>query len=238
MDVPRLHVITDETVQARYGHLALARLALAGGADAVQFREKRPWTTRQLLDVARAIAHACQEADAVAVIDDRADVALSAGGAGLHLGRNDLDVPSARRILGNAVLIGGTANSYDEAMAVAETDVDYLGVGPVYGTRSKANPAPVMGLETLARIAGGDAEADRRHWGHHREAHTRDHAGGRSRCRGAVRRRSRGRSDQRHPRLLRGLECPSELACRHGSMPSPMWNTWVASGRGSTYSGN
>ncbi len=155
LHVPRLHVITDETVQGRYDHLALARLALAGGADAVQFREKRPWTTRQLLDVGRAIANACREANAIAVIDDRADVALSVGAGGLHLGRNDLDVASARRILGTTVLIGGTANSYDEAMAVADTDVDYLGVGPVYGTRSKANPAPVMGLETLARIAGG-----------------------------------------------------------------------------------
>ena len=155
MDVPRLHVITDETVQGRYHHLALARLALAGGADAVQFREKRPWTTRQLLEVGRAIAHACREANAVAVIDDRADVALSVGAGGLHLGRNDLDVASARRILGKAVLIGGTANGYDEAMAVADTDVDYLGVGPVYGTLSKASPAPVMGLETLARIASG-----------------------------------------------------------------------------------
>ena len=155
MDVPRLHVITDETVQDRYGHAALARLALAGGADAVQFREKRPWTTGQLVDVGRAIARACREANAVAVINDRADVALSAGAGGLHLGRDDLDVASARRILGTAALIGGTANGYDEAMAVADTDVDYLGVGPVYGTRSKANPAPVMGLETLARIARG-----------------------------------------------------------------------------------
>ena len=50
-------------------------------------------------------------------------------------------------------MIGGTANSYDEAMAVVATDVDYLGVGPVYGTRSKANPAPVMGLDELSRIA-------------------------------------------------------------------------------------
>ncbi len=155
VDVPRLHVITDETVQSLYGHVALARLALTGGADAVQFREKRPWTTRQLLDVGRAIAAVCREANAVAVIDDRADVALGAQAGGLHLGRNDLDVATARRILGNAVLIGGTANSYDEAMAVADTDVDYLGVGPIYGTRSKASPAPVMGLETLARIALG-----------------------------------------------------------------------------------
>lgn len=158
VDVPRLHVITDETVQDRYGHVALARFALTGGADAVQFREKRPWTTRQLLDVGRAVAAVCREANAVAVIDDRADVALGAQAGGLHLGRNDLDVATARRILGRAVLIGGTANSYDEAMAVADTDVDYLGVGPVYGTRSKASPAPVMGLETLARIALGTSK--------------------------------------------------------------------------------
>lgn len=153
MDVPRLHVITDETVQSRYRHAELARLALAGGADAVQFREKRPWNTRDLLDVAREVATMCRVADACAIIDDRADVALATGAGGLHLGRNDLDIATARRIVGSAVLVGGTANSYDEAMAVAETDVDYLGVGPVYGTRSKANPAPVMGLSELSRIA-------------------------------------------------------------------------------------
>lgn len=153
MNIPRLHVITDETVQGRHSHLDLARLALAGGADGVQFREKRPRTTRVLVGAAREIVQACGRANAVAIVNDRVDVALGANAHGLHLGRDDLDVGTARRILGRAMLIGGTANSYDEAMAVAATDVDYLGVGPVYGTRSKANPAPVMGLEVLARIA-------------------------------------------------------------------------------------
>ena len=153
MNIPRLHVITDETVQGRHSHVDLARLALAGGADAVQFREKRSRTTRELLGVAREIAQACGQANAVAIVNDRVDVALDANAHGLHIGRDDLDVATARRILGRAMLIGGTANSYDEAMAVAATDVDYLGVGPVYGTRSKTNPAPVMGLEVLARIA-------------------------------------------------------------------------------------
>ena len=153
MDIPRLHVITDETIQDRHSHADLARLVLAGGADGVQFREKRPWTTRRLLAVAGEIAAACAKANAVAIVDDRADVALAVGAGGLHLGRDDLDAATARRILGRTVTIGGTANSYDEAMAVAATDVDYLGIGPVYGTRSKANPAPVMGLDELSRIA-------------------------------------------------------------------------------------
>ena len=150
--VPRLHVVTDATLAPHVGHLELARLALAGGADCVQFREKRPWTTRTLLDVAVPIAQACADAGAVAIINDRVDVAFAAG-AGAHIGRDDLDAATARRILGPEPLLGGTANSYAEAARVWQTEVDYLGVGPIFGTTSKAQPAPTMGLETLARIA-------------------------------------------------------------------------------------
>ena len=153
MTLPRLHIVTDATLQRRRSHAELAALALAGGADAIQFREKRAWTTVRLVAQARAIAAACRAAGALAVVDDRADIALAAGAGGVHLGRDDLDAATARRILGAGAVIGGTANCYDEAMAVADTAVDYLGVGPVYGTRSKANPAPRLGLDTLARIA-------------------------------------------------------------------------------------
>ena len=150
--IPRLHVITDETLQTRFSHGELARLALAGGADCVQFREKRPMTTVELIEAARPVVEACRTAGATAVIDDRADIALALDAGAVHLGRQDLDAATARRILGDSAIIGGTANSYDEAARVWITDVDYLGVGPVHGTRSKAEPAPEMGLETLARI--------------------------------------------------------------------------------------
>ena len=80
------------------------------------------------------------------------DVALAAGVRAVHLGRDDLDVQTARAILGADALIGGTANSLAEALRVAATDVDYLGVGPVFGTRSKANPAPPLGLEGFRAI--------------------------------------------------------------------------------------
>ena len=153
MNVPRLHVVTDETVQSRHDHVALAKLALAGGADCVQFREKRRRTTAELVRLAERAVAACRTADAVAVINDRVDVAAAAGASAVHLGRDDLPARVARRILGSAALIGGTANSFAEAAKVWETEVDYLGVGPVFGTTSKANPAPTMGLALFARIA-------------------------------------------------------------------------------------
>ena len=150
--IPRLQAITDETVQQRHSHAQLAALAAHGGADAVQLREKRPWTTRALIEAARGCLVACGAHGVMLVIDDRADVALAVGAPAVHLGRDDLDVATARAILGDGVVIGGTANSYEEAARVWSTGVDYIGVGPIYGTRSKASPAPDMGLATLARI--------------------------------------------------------------------------------------
>ncbi len=150
--VPRLQVITDETVQSRYTHAQLAALAVEGGADAVQLREKRPWTTRELMDAAREMLGVCRRHGAMLIVDDRVDVARAVGAPAVHLGRNDLDVATARAVLGPEAVIGGTANSYEEAAQVWATPIDYIGVGPIYGTRSKANPAPDMGLETLGRI--------------------------------------------------------------------------------------
>jgi thiamine-phosphate pyrophosphorylase len=149
----RLHVITDETLQDRFTHVELAALAARGGADAVQFREKRPWTTRALVETAAAMRRVLDGTPVLLVVDDRVDVAVAAGAGAVHLGRDDLDVRTARRLLGPGALVGGTANSLAEALRVAATDVDYLGVGPVYGTLSKANPAPPLGIEGLRAIA-------------------------------------------------------------------------------------
>jgi thiamine-phosphate pyrophosphorylase len=148
----RLHVITDAVLQTRFSHVELARLAAGGGADTIQLREKRPLTTRVLVETASAMRRALEGTAAQLVVDDRADVALAAGVPAVHLGRDDLDVATARMLLGAQAVIGGTANSLGEALQVAATDVDYLGVGPVFGTRSKANPAPPLGLDGLQAI--------------------------------------------------------------------------------------
>jgi thiamine-phosphate pyrophosphorylase len=150
--IGRLHVITDVALQDRFSHVELARLAAAGGADAVQLREKRWWPTRALVETAEAMRRALEGAPVCLVVDDRVDVAVAAGARAVHLGRDDLDVATARRLLGVDALIGGTANSLAEASRVAATDVDYLGVGPVFGTRSKANPAASLGLDGFRAI--------------------------------------------------------------------------------------
>ena len=152
MTIPRLHVVTDQAVQGRHDHATLARLALEGGADAVQFREKKPCSTAALLRIAARIVDMCRSANALAIVNDRVDVALAAGAGGVHLGRDDLAPGAARRILGADAVIGATANSYQQA-AAAWAEADYLGVGPIYGTQSKDNAAPTMGLTTLAHIA-------------------------------------------------------------------------------------
>lgn len=139
-------------LQTRYSHAEIANLAVRGGADTVQFREKRPRLTRELIENARAVVDACVHHGAVCIVDDRADVTAGVGAPGLHLGRDDLPVAVARDLLGPDVLIGGTANSLEEARRVWQQPINYLGVGPVYGTTSKANPAPVLGLEQLHAI--------------------------------------------------------------------------------------
>ena len=148
----RLHVITDEVLQTRFSHGEIAALVTKGGADAVQYREKRPKLTRELIEVARAVNAPCEANGATCIVDDRVDVAEAVNAGGLHLGKDDLPIAVARK-MAPGLLIGGTANSLEEARRVWQQPLDYIGVGPIYGTQSKANPAPVMGLETLHAIA-------------------------------------------------------------------------------------
>lgn len=150
--IGRLHIITDEQLQSRFSHAQLAACAAQGGADIIQYREKRPRTTRELIETAEAIRAAIGTAPAALLIDDRADIAAALDAA-LHLGRDDLPPPIARRLLGPDAVIGGTANSVDEARRVAAQPVDYLGVGPVFGTTSKGDrAAPMLGLDRLREI--------------------------------------------------------------------------------------
>ena len=151
--VGRLHVITDEVLQDRFSHVELAAAAAGGGADVVQYREKRQVSTKEMMRVAVLMSLACREFGTTLLIDDRADVATAVGATAVHLGREDLPPYVARQILGSDAIIGGTANSVEEAIKVAKQPVDYLGVGPVFGTTSKGErAAPMLGLERFAEI--------------------------------------------------------------------------------------
>jgi thiamine-phosphate pyrophosphorylase len=133
--------------------LALAGKLVEGGACAVQLRVKRAGA-RAFVELARALARALP---VPFIVNDRLDVALAAGAAGVHLGQDDLPLAAARRVA-SGLLIGISTHDSAQATAAARAGADYLGFGPIFATATKENPDPVQGLEGLAlavRAAAG-----------------------------------------------------------------------------------
>ena len=113
--IGRLHVITDVVLQDRFSHVALAQMAVAGGADTVQFRQKEG-STRALIETAIAMKNAC--GDVPLIVNDRVDVAIAAEADGVHLGQDDFPIEKARDLLGEDAVIGGTAKDAFTGAAV------------------------------------------------------------------------------------------------------------------------
>jgi thiamine-phosphate diphosphorylase len=130
----------------------LAQVAAEEGAEIVQVRDKGASTTARRVALVREAIAVARPLGVRVLVNDRVDVAVEAGADGVHLGRQDTAPEVARRLLGEDALIGGTANSLEEALAWVGRPVDYLGVGPVFGTWTKENPAPPLGLPALAAI--------------------------------------------------------------------------------------
>ena len=147
--IGRLHVLTDFTFQQRHSQADLARLAIQGGADVIQFRQKRG-SIRDILAEAQSVKAVCDGSDVTLLINDRVDIAQAVGAHGVHLGQDDLPVSVAREILGPDHIIGVTAPDLNSARKATTDGADYVGFGPVYMTRSKANPTSVKGLDGLA----------------------------------------------------------------------------------------
>ena len=149
--IGRLHVITTETLQTRYSHVEIAALAAQGGADVVQFREKRNQNTQTQLLAINEMQSALHSKKCQLIVNDRSDLA-HATKAGLHIGPNDISPMIARDILGPEPIIGATANNPEMLAALQDAPIDYVGVGPVFETNSKDSPAPTLGLEGLRRM--------------------------------------------------------------------------------------
>lgn len=118
---------------------------MAGGTTLLQLRNKQG-SARDFLAQARAIREAIG-AGARLILNDRADLCLAADWDGVHLGQQDLSPDAARAILGNARLVGVSTHSPEQVRAAERPDVDYIAIGPVYPTRSKEQPDPVIGLD-------------------------------------------------------------------------------------------
>jgi thiamine-phosphate pyrophosphorylase len=149
--IGRLHVLTDAELQSRYSHVELAKMAISGRADTIQFRQKTG-STREMIKTAIGMKELCAASGVAFIVNDRLDVALATDADGVHLGQDDFPIPLARKILGNNTIIGGSAATVEEAQKCAAEGADYIGFGPVFPTSSKFDAGPVSGMEILKKV--------------------------------------------------------------------------------------
>jgi thiamine-phosphate pyrophosphorylase len=152
-----LQFITHETEQFSYREGAF--MALEAGCKWIQLRMKdvAVETVRQL---AEELKKACENRHALLIIDDYVEVAREVKADGVHLGKNDMPIEEARKLLGEGFIIGGTANTFEDVKRHYEAGADYLGIGPFRFTTTKKNLSPILGLEGYRNIKQQMIEAD------------------------------------------------------------------------------
>lgn len=143
----------------RHTYLDSARIALEGGCRWVQLRMKDA-DEGLFVATAREVRALCDRFGATFIIDDHAELVGATGADGVHLGKNDMPVAEARRMLGPDIVIGGTANTFDDVKALAEAGADYIGCGPFRFTTTKQRLSPVLGLEGYRDIVRRMRESD------------------------------------------------------------------------------
>jgi len=150
--LPRFYPILDPEIAARHGidPIAAAEQLLEGGARILQFRHKG-FFSREVFAQLERVAELCRNAGARFVVNDRADLAALTSAA-LHLGQDDLTPSSARKVVGTQTLIGFSTHNESQLRAAAAEPADYLALGPIFGTASKQNPDPIVGLDELRHL--------------------------------------------------------------------------------------
>jgi thiamine-phosphate pyrophosphorylase len=145
-----LCVILDRNIEERFTPEEFTRLVIAGGATCLQVRCKRE-TTRELMDFARRVMGGVGDGPVPVIINDRVDVALALGAAGVHLGEDDMPVTDARRIVHGDFIIGASVRTLEAAQKARDDGADYLGVGAVYPSPTKPDRRPIS-LDILKAI--------------------------------------------------------------------------------------
>ena len=145
-----IYLVTDDGCLQGRALIDCVREALEGGVTLVQYRAKTA-SSAEMYAEALQLKALCDSFNVPLIINDRLDIAMAVGAAGVHLGQDDLPCAAARRILGEDYIIGVSAHNPAEARAALESGADYLGCGAVFGTATKAD-VKKLGTEGLAAI--------------------------------------------------------------------------------------
>lgn len=153
IELPRLYAILDASCFSSADELLqAARELVAAGVTVVQYRDKF-LDTGHLLASGRSLREICSRTRVSAphglrlIMNDRPDLCVAAGFDGVHVGQDDLSPESARKIIGPERWLGVSTHNPQQVLEADKTSADYIAVGPVFATASKANPDPVIGLE-------------------------------------------------------------------------------------------
>ncbi len=148
--LPKLYAICDSACLAGSAELMeFARQLAAGGCQLLQYRNKGT-VTRQMLEQAQEVRRQLGRGVKL-ILNDRADLALAAKFDGVHVGQDDLSPESARMVIGPELWLGVSTHNPQQVSAADRTSADYIVIGPVFATATKANPDPVVGLEGVCR---------------------------------------------------------------------------------------
>ncbi|HAZ30673.1 TPA: thiamine phosphate synthase [Candidatus Acetothermia bacterium] len=147
-----VYVVTDRRTAGDRDLVAVVEAAVSGGATVVQLREKAS-STRDWLALGRALHRITRRAGVPLIVNDRIDVALALDAEGVHVGQDDMPAGIARRLIGPDKILGVSTETLELAREAAEAGADYLGVGDIFGTPSKPDAGPPIGLARLAEIA-------------------------------------------------------------------------------------
>ena len=147
-DLPKLHYVSQ--TKEDLTHLEAIENACQAGCKWVQLRMKKV-SFELYLETAVGAKKICQTYGAKLTINDNAQVALESGADGLHLGKEDMTPTKARTIVGD-LIIGGTANTWEDVLRLSKEPIDYIGLGPLRYTSTKGNLSPILGLEGYQEI--------------------------------------------------------------------------------------
>lgn len=145
-----IYLVTDDGCLQGRALLDCVREALEGGVTLVQYRAKTA-SSAEMYAEALQLKALCDSFNVPLIINDRLDIAMAVGAAGVHLGQDDLPCAAARKILGEGYIIGVSAHNPTEAKAALQSGADYLGCGAVFGTATKAD-VKKLGTDGLAAI--------------------------------------------------------------------------------------
>ena len=144
--LPRLYVILDAAlIPTSTSEIESAVRLAEAGVRILQYRNKSA-PARELFEKSQALAEALRPRGVTFVVNDRPDVAALAGADGVHVGQQDLEVEAARGVLGADKWVGVSTHNLEQFREAAATSADYIAVGPIFPTASKANPDPVVGI--------------------------------------------------------------------------------------------